>query len=134
MSRNRTINDPRWEGVEVASLWKVVCRETDPEADRIEVYKEATTAVVETGRWREWEAVMRPGGQITGFRRLRAGDWFTMEIETGEVAGPFTTKRLALATIREKSASKIEAGVYEAGGHRIFTREAAKAATGKEVD
>jgi hypothetical protein len=120
-SKGRRNSDPRWDGVEVANLYKVVCRETDTEADRLKVLDRAQRAIVKTGRWKEWEAVKRPTGQIIGYRKLRDGDWFVVD-NNGCFEGPFKTKRLCLAKLRVKSATKIDSGIYQAGDNRICTR------------
>ena len=135
MSRNRAVADPRWDGVEVANLWKIVCRETEDDLDkRLAAYETAARAIAETGKWKEWEAVKRPGGQIKGYRRLRAGDWFIRDDETGVVQGPFATKKLCLAIVRAKSGTKIGTGVYTAAGSTLFTRAQSEAVLGVEAD
>ena len=131
----RKFADPRWDGVEVENLWKVVCRETDEGLDkRFRAYDAATKAILLTGKWKEWETVTGPGGQILGYRRLRPNDWFIRDDETGEVKGPFPTKRLCLATVRAKSGTKISTGVYATEGSTLFTRAQSKAVLGMEVD
>ena len=122
---SRRVTDPRWDGVELPSLYKVVCRETpDDTPRRLKVYEKATRAIRRTGKWKEWEAVKRADGQIIGYRRLRAGDWFIRRTDgTGEVRGPFKTKRLCLANVREQKGTKVSPGVYTAGDYTLFTRE-----------
>ena len=88
-----------------------------------EEYDEATDAISRPPyRYGEWVAVFHPrgGDQIVGYAREREGDWF---IRTGsQIQGPFDTKKLCLAVVRGKSATKVEAGVYLHNDSTIFTR------------
>lgn len=113
----------------------MVAQATDPEADRLKVYKQAERAIARTGKWKDYEAVKNEQGQILGYRKLRAGDWFVARKVNDQwnVEGPFQTKRLCLAVVKEKKASYVTTGVYEAGGAILFTRENAVAAIGREV-
>lgn len=119
----------------MANLWKVVCRETpDEPGRRSKAYKTATRAIVRDGKWKSWEVVRRPSGQVIGYRKLREGDWFIRDDETGAVQGPFATKKLCLSIVREQTGTKISPGVYTAGGSTIFTRAQSKAVLGEEVE
>lgn len=79
-------------------------------------------------RWGEWAALFHPRfkGQIVGYRRLRPKEWFTFGKDSGEIAGPWPTKRHALYSLRLKSARTVESGVYETDEHYVFTRDRAE--------
>jgi len=96
------------------------------------VLEVATTAILSEGEWKGWEVVRRPTGQVIGYRKLREGDWFIRNDETRAVEGPFATKRLCLATVRERSGTKVGTGVYKAGNYTLFTRAQQDAVLGKE--
>lgn len=89
-----------------------------------EEYEAATEAMIKDGKYGEWHAVFHPrSDQIVGYRRERGNEWF---IRTGgEINGPFSTKKLCLAVVKGKSATKVEAGIYLHNDSTIFTRDKA---------
>lgn len=93
-----------------------------------EEYEQAYAAMLKPPhRWGEWVAVWHPRWQqIVGYARLRPKDWFTFGIDSGEIAGPWPTKRHALYSLRLKSAAKVESGVYQTDEHYVFTRDRAE--------
>ena len=121
----RSDNDPRWAGVELPSLWRVLVR-VHGEDEASDHYPDAVRAIAETGRYGEWHAVFNGFGQVLGYKRLNPKEWFTFGKDDGKLNGPFPTKRLALATQRLKSARTVEAGVYETDDHYFFTRDRAE--------
>lgn len=117
------------------TMWKVVVHATPgdlTEKERLAVYNKASDAFAKDGRW---------NGYVTMFRELRSGlkipvgyrwanpkDWFLRREAEGEVEGPFQTKKLILANLRAKSASKTDSpGVYKVGDAVLFTRDRAAA-------
>jgi len=121
--------DGDFTGVDEQSLWRLTG--SSP------VYEEAWAALSKPPyRWGEWVAVFHPtfAGQIVGYRRLRPKDWFTFNLDTGNIRGPFPTKRHGLRAIRESSSSTVEAGVYLTAGHYVFTRDKAARINVKEEE
>jgi hypothetical protein len=117
--------DPRWDGVELPSLWRVLVRVHGEEAASGQ-YTEAVKAVLSTGKYGEWHTVTNDHGQILGYRRLNPKEWFTFGKDSGEIGGPFPTKRLTLSALRAKKAAKVEGGIYETEEHYVFTRDRAE--------
>jgi hypothetical protein len=127
MSRHAAAGDPRWEGVQLPSLWRVLVR-VHGEADASSHYQAAVEAIKADRKYGEWAAVMKPGTeQIIGYRRINPKEWYTRNESTGTIRGPFSTKRLALSALREKSASKAGSGIYRTPQHAVFTRDRATA-------
>lgn len=107
-----------FDGVDEQSLWRIT--------GETALYDEAVAAMLKPPhRWGEWAAVFHPTfkGQIIGYRRLRPKDWFTAGKDSGEITGPWPTKRHALYSLRLKKARTVESGVYETDDHYVFTRD-----------
>jgi hypothetical protein len=125
MSKRREITDPRWDRVELPSLYRVLTR-VHGEDEAMAHYDKAAETVLATGRYGEWLAVKTPLGQITGYRRANPKEWF-YRMKDGRIEGPFPTKKLVLSCLRAKGATKIDAGVYAHGDTMLFTRDRAEA-------
>jgi hypothetical protein len=96
------------------------------ECVRSEEYEEALAAVARPPyRYGEWEAVFHPrfSGQIVGYAKDNPKEWFVRHGE--EIKGPFDTKKLCLAVVGGKTATKVEAGIYLHNDSTIFTRDKA---------
>lgn len=125
MILGRKTADPRWDRVELPSLYKVLVR-VHGEEEALANYERATKQILAHGQYEQWVAV-RNGSQITGYRRINPKDWFTFGLEDGEIHGPFQTKRHALHKLGLKKAKSLGPGQYETPAHYVFTRDRAGA-------
>jgi len=127
--RNQKFADPRYEGVELPSLWRVVVREVGEDMAHA-TYPAAERAIVRDLRWRDWRAVRR-GSQVTGYRRAKPKAWFFCPEagRTEDCEGPFRSKNIIKSRLRIRSTRKRSAGIYDAdspeGMFVVFTRDRA---------
>ena len=121
--------DPRYEGVELPSLYRVVVREVG-EDRALAAFPAAERAIIKTLRWRDWRAVRR-GAQVIGYRRAKPKAWFFCPEggRTEDCDGPFVSKSIIKSRLHIRSTRKRSAGIYDAdtpeGVFVVFTRDRA---------